>query len=254
MKVSIVTVSLNSESTIRKTIESVISQTYENIEYIIVDGKSSDNTVQIIESYKNIIISKGIDFKYISESDIGIYDAINKGIRLASGDVIGILNSDDRLYSSDTIDVIVRKFKSVKCDCIYGDLVFVDRNNKIKRKWVSRPYKKGDFSKSWTPAHPTFYCYRILYEKYGFYKTDYKIASDVELMFRFLSIHELVSFHIPNILVIMQIGGISTSGFRSTLTIIKEIKKAFIENNRKLNIFKYIFFKTFKLKQFIRLK
>lgn len=152
MKVSIITVVWNNADTIKDAIESVLNQTYKNIEYIIVDGGSTDGTIEIIQSYGNKIS------KFISEKDEGIYDAMNKGIKLATGDIVGILNSDDFYKSNDVIETVVREFISKDIDCLYGDLEYVDKNDtsKVIRYWKSNPYKEGLFQKGWHPPHPTF--------------------------------------------------------------------------------------------------
>lgn len=245
MKITIVTPCYNSENTIEKTIISVINQSYNNIEYIVVDGGSLDNTVKIVNKY-----NKYIDI-LISEKDDGIYDAINKGINLSSGDIVGILNSDDHFHSEKSLSIIASYFNSPDIDCVYGNLIYQKENGKVTRKWKSRPYKKGLFSKSWTPAHPTFYCKKQIYEKYGLYNTDYRIAADVELMLRFLEIHQVNSHFIDEVLVNMRVGGISNQGLQSTITITKEMQRAFKENGLKFNMPKYLLFKFFKLTEWI---
>ena len=246
-KVSIITVSFNSINTITRTICSVIDQTYSNIEYIIIDGNSNDGTKEIIESFGNKIQ------KFISEPDKGIYDAMNKGIKVATGDIVGILNSDDILYDNNVIEDIVKAFKEEDIDCCYGDLVYLDRNNinKITRKWISSEFKEGAFEKSWTPPHPTFYCKREIYEKYGYYRIDFKIASDTELMYRFLEKHKIKSKYICRMMVKMRDGGISNRGLNSIRVITNEMKRAIIEHGGRFNLIKYIFYKFLKIRQII---
>lgn len=246
MKISIITVSYNSEETIQKTIDSVYNQTYENIEHIIVDGNSSDNTKKIIENNSNKVS------KYISEDDNGIYDAMNKGIQMSSGKVIGTLNSDDEYYDNNVVDKIAGVFcKNDEFDCLYGNLVYVNNNNKIIRRWKSRPFVSGLFNKSWTPAHPTFYCKREVFDKYGLYKTNFKIAGDVEFMLRVLEVGQIKSYYLDEILVKMSIGGISTNGINSTITISREMQKAFKDNNLENNMIKYLLYKLFKIREYI---
>lgn len=246
MKISLITVCHNAAKTINKTIDSVSSQSYNDIEYIIVDGVSTDGTIDILRNRNNFIS------KWISESDIGIYDAMNKGINLSTGEIIGTLNSDDCLFDNNVIDKIANIFtNNPEVYCLYGNLIFVNEKNKIVRRWVSNDFKNGLFEKSWTPAHPTFYCRKEIFAKFGVYKTNYKIASDVEFMFRVLEIGKVKSFYINENIVKMKIGGISTNGLRSSMIIIKEVKKAFNENGRKLNLTKYIFFKFLKIKEFL---
>jgi len=245
MKVSIITPVFNSFNCLENTLNSIATQNYKNLEHIVIDGGSNDGTVDII--MKN---SSNISY-WCSESDFGIYDAINKGLKVANGDIIGILNSDDIFFESNSLNKIVDIFKADNSiDCVYGNLVFVNREGKIKRRWLSRPFAKGNFEKSWTPAHPTFYCRREVYEKQGFYKVNYKIAADVEFMFRALELNSFKSFHINEYLIKMNIGGISNNGLKSRLLIIKEMKNAFHENGIKLNLMKYLFFKLLKCKEF----
>ena len=245
MKVSIITCCFNSKSTIKNSLDSVAGQSWQNIEHIIIDGKSTDGTLDIIQSYNNNKI------KYTSELDLGIYDAMNKGINLATGDIIGTLNSDDRLYHENVISEIVKIFKSdPEVMCLYGNVVFINSNGNIVRNWISEPFVTGLFEKSWTPAHPTFYCKRSVFENFGVYKTDYYIAADVELMFRLLEINKLKSFYFNSILVEMLIGGRSTKNLMSTLIISREMLRVFQDNGRKLNFIKYIYHKVKKVSQF----
>ena len=172
--VSIVTVTYNSEKFIKNCVSSVNKQTYNNIEHVLVDGNSKDSTVELFKknAFRNPII--------VSESDKGIYDAMNKGIKLSKGDFIGFLNSDDYFSSSDSIEIIVQNLKKYNVDCVHGNVVFLSKKNKINRVWKSKDFLDGAFSKSWTPAHPTFYCKSSIYKKFGYYNTRYKIAADVD--------------------------------------------------------------------------
>lgn len=249
MKISIITVAYNSELTIRDTIESVLTQSYSEIEYIIVDGFSSDNTLPIIKEYQSQFNGR---MHWISEKDDGIYDAMNKGIHKATGDIIGFLNSDDTFYNSEVLNKITSVFQTdPEIACVWGNLVFVNENKKIVRKWQSKTFQPGLFEKSWSPAHITFYCRREVYEIYGMYKTDYKIAADVELMLRFLELNLVKSFFINEILVTMLIGGVSTQGLKSTITITKELKRAFKENGLSFNLPRYLFYKALKIKEYL---
>ncbi|MBF9017752.1 MULTISPECIES: glycosyltransferase family 2 protein [unclassified Oceanispirochaeta] len=241
MKVSIVTVVYNNENTIEHCIKSVLSQNYDNFEYILIDGCSSDNTMNIIDKYK-----ENIDI-IISEIDNGIYDAMNKGLRISTGDVIGFLNSDDIFYSENIISNIVDQFKNNDIDCCYGNLIFKNINGSISRNWISKDFYSGLFQRSWTPAHPTFYCKKEMYDKYGFYRTDYKIAADVDLMFRFLDIHGINSKFIDQYFVIMSDGGVSNRGIKSTFTITKEVRNSFIENKQPFNLLVYLIYKFIKI-------
>lgn len=248
MKVSIITVCYNSRNTIEDTINSVISQTYPFLEYIIIDGESTDGTLDVINKYRNRI------FNVISESDKGIYDGMNKGILAASGDIIGFLNADDMFYDNTVIQRVVLAFTSYTIDSVYGNLVYVSRqdSSRITRIWRSRSYCDGLFEKSWTPAHPTFYCKKSLYEKFGFYRTDFKIAADVELMYRFLQKYHIRSKYINADFVRMRNSGVSNRGIKSTIVITREMKRAIIENGGQFNLIKYLFFKFLKISDFFK--
>lgn len=244
MKVSIITCTFNSQNTIKYTLESVANQCWHNIEHIIIDGNSTDGTKDIVNSFKNN------EIRLMSEADNGIYDAMNKGIGVSTGEIIGTLNSDDRLINENVISEIVGIFeRDPEVMCLYGNVVFKNSTGRIVRKWSSSPFVSGLFEKSWTPAHPTFYCRKCVFEKFGVYKTNYFIAADVEFMFRMLEINKLKSFFYDSIIVEMLIGGRSTKNLKSTFIISREMVRAFRENDRKLNIFKYLFFKIGKLNQ-----
>ena len=219
LKISIVTVCYNSGSTIKDAIESVIGQDYPNIEYIIVDGGSKDGTKSIIESYSQHIN------KYISEPDGGLYDAINKGIRLATGDVVGILNSDDFFASNKSISKVVEIFQSGSAEIVFADIDFIDTLNttKIVRHYSSKFFKPWMFRMGFQPAHPTFYTFRKNFERYGFYRTDLKIAGDFELLLRYILKHKLSYCYLNETLVKMRIGGVSTSGIKSMVKLNSEM-------------------------------
>jgi len=175
---------------------------------------------------------------------------LNKGIKIATGDVVGVLNSDDYYASTDVLSAIAAIFEMNKVDCLYANLKYIDKETgKVTRNWISRSFEKGLFEKSWTPAHPTFYCRKSVYEKYGLYRTDFKIAADVELMYRYLEINDVKSYYLDKYLVSMRRGGISNNGLKSTIIITKEMIKAYRDNGEHLNIFKYLLNKLFKLKE-----
>ncbi len=207
MKVSIITVTYNSEKYLRDCIDSVIRQNYDNIELIVVDGGSNDETVSIIKSYGNSIS------RWISESDGGMYDALNKGLSMVTGDVIGWLNSDDMLSNEHVISDIVRTFTDQKVDSVYGDLVYVDPidTRRILRYWKGKIYKRLRFLYGWMPAHPTFYVRREIIEQLGQYETHYFTACDYEFMARYLFKHRISSYYLPKLLVTMRKGGQSNS-------------------------------------------
>lgn len=188
MIISIITVTFNSSKTLRDTIRSVLSQSFLDIEYIIVDGLSNDKTVDIIKEYEPLFQGR---LKWISETDNGLYDAMNKGIRMATGDIVGIINSDDFYHREDIIEKVVEVFKTSTVQAVYGDVRFVRSNNldKTVRYYSSKYFFSSLFRYGFMPAHPTFFTYRHYFKEFGFYKTDYKIAADYELLIRFLYIH-----------------------------------------------------------------
>ena len=227
MKVSIITAAYNSDTYIQSCITSVGEQDYPDIEYIIIDGKSTDATLDIIKlNEKNIS-------KWVSEPDYGIYDAINKGIKLANGDIIGILNSDDFFSDKNVVSRIVKAFKENGVDIIYSDLDFVDSEDteKVIRHYSSKYFKPWMFRFGFQPAHPTFYTYRSKFNEYGYYKPDLKIAGDFELLLRFVYKNRLSYTYINDNWVKMRLGGASTSGIRSIMKLNKEILKAFKVND-----------------------
>jgi len=213
MKVSIITVTYNSSSFLEDCIKSVIMQDYPEIEHLIIDGKSTDSTLDIVSKYRNHIAN------LISESDNGMYHAINKGISIATGDIIGILNSDDMLASSNVISSIVNTFKSKNVDSVFGDLAYVDQQNvfKVIRYWECSEYNRSKFMHGWMPAHPTFYVRRQLITELGGYESHYKTAADYEFMSRLLYKFRVSSYHIPQLLVRMRIGGISNKSLKARL-------------------------------------
>lgn len=205
MKVSIITVTYNSERHLQDCIASVRKQTYGNIEHIIVDGKSTDRTLEIIQKNSHSLA------RWVSETDRGMYDAINKGIKMSTGDIVGVLNSDDMLASADVIMDIVACFDEQKVDSVYGDLVYVDPVNtkKVLRYWKGISYKRSRFNYGWMPAHPTFYIRRELIDWYGGYENHYFTAADYEFMARYLYGHKISSFYLSKMIVKMRNGGAS---------------------------------------------
>ena len=213
MKVSLITVTYNSEKYLTQCINSVRLQDFSDIEYIIIDGSSSDGTINIIRNNADVIT------KWHSEEDDGMYDAINKGMKMATGDIIGILNSDDMLASKDTISNIVRCFKQNAIDSLYGDLVYVDEENtgRIYRYWKGTDYKRKAFQWGWMPAHPTFYVRREVVQQLGGYETHFYSAADFEFMTRYLYKHRISSFYMPELIVKMRKGGMSNCGWQRRL-------------------------------------
>lgn len=242
MRISVITISYNSGKSIRKTFDSVKNQSLKDYEYLLIDGGSTDKTLSIAGKYDHIT-------KIISEPDNGIYDALNKGIKNSSGDIIGFLNSDDSFHTENSLKIILKAFDE-NTDCVFGDLIYTDSEEKIKRVWKGSEFKKGSFKRGWMPAHPTFYCRRSVYEKLGFYNVYYKIAGDFELMLRFFEKHNIRSKYIPHTLVNMKVGGTSNSGIKSKIDILKEEFRAFKENDIPINKLSYILHKVKKIKEF----
>jgi len=203
LKISLVTVAYNAQNTIERCITSVLGQKFNNIQHIIIDGASTDDTVQIINKYRDNISV------FISEPDNGIYDAMNKGIALADGDIIGTLNADDFLADDDILAYIAEAFSQQDIHILYGDLDFIDPDEKVVRKWRSARYKNGMFNWGWMPPHPTFYCRKALFTDLGTYRLDYGSAADYELMLRFIHAYKANVFYLNKIMVKMFIGGIS---------------------------------------------
>ena len=212
MKISIITATYNSAKTIQGAIDSVRSQDYQNIEHIIVDGLSSDGTTEILEQNKDSIAN------WVSEKDLGIYDALNKGIDMATGDVVGILHSDDEFASDSAISQVAKNFTSEKdIDACYGDLVYVDQNEmgKVIRNWKSKAYSSELFYRGWMPAHPTFFLKREFYNRYGKYDLSFYTAADYELMLRMFLKHNVKAEYIPQVLVKMRVGGQSNVSWKN---------------------------------------
>lgn len=229
MKVSLITSTFNSAGTVQATFDSVRAQTYPGLEYIVVDGASRDNTVEIIRKNEDIIT------RYVSEPDRGIYDALNKGILMSTGDVVGFIHSDDMLATPGSIAGIARAFIESGADSVYGDLDYVDRTDtmKIIRKWRSRSFDPKLFYRGWMPAHPTFYLKRIKYTELGLYDTGFRISADYELMLRMLLRHRLSAVYIPEVLVKMRVGGESNVTFKNRLQANREDVQAWKKNGLK---------------------
>jgi glycosyltransferase involved in cell wall biosynthesis len=234
LKVSLITVTYNSALTLADTIKSIRDQDYGNIEYIIIDGNSNDGTVQIIKENLDVVSS------WMSEPDTGLYDAMNKGIKVATGDIVGIINSDDFYHRKDAISKIVEGFSPKEIQCVFADVRFVKSNNleKTIRYYSSKKFNLGAFSWGFMPAHPTFFTFRNNYEKFGFYKTDFKIAADFELLVRFLYKNKLPFKYLPVDLMKMRLGGLSTASLKSTWIINQEDLRACKENGLSTNYFR----------------
>lgn len=230
MKISVITVTFNSAATVRDTIESVLKQEYYDYEYLVIDGGSKDNTVDIIKEYEPKFGGK---MKWISEKDKGMYDGINKGIRMATGDVVGIINSDDFYHRNDIFNNINKAFEEDKnIQAIYGDVRFVHPDNleKTVRYYSSKHWKPWRFRLGFMPAHPTFFTYKENFEKYGYYQYDYHIAADYELLIRHLYTNKVPAKYVPLDFMKMRTGGRSTNGWKANVLLNKEIVRACKEN------------------------
>lgn len=234
MKISIITSSFNSASTIKDTLESVLSQTHQDFEHIIVDGASKDNTIKIIKEYEPKYKGR---LKYISEPDKGIYDAMNKGLKMVTGDVVGILNSDDFYSSTSVLACINQEIQNV--DAVYADIHFVNPDNLSKsvRYYSSQSFHPSKMKMGFMPAHPSFYCKKDVYDSVGLFDTSFKVAADFEWLLRAIYIKGIKSKYLPIDFVTMRTGGASTSGFESHKKILLEHVKAYRKNGVKSNIF-----------------
>ena len=229
MKITIITATYNSSSTVRYTLESVLKQTYADFEHLIVDGASKDNTLEIVKEYLPHFHGK---LRYISEPDKGIYDAMNKGIELVTGDIIGILNSDDFYSSPYVLEKIAKAMETGKVDAVYGDVHFVTATNlnKCVRYYSSKLFHRTWMRFGFMPAHPSFYCRREIYIQYGSFDTSYKVAADFENLLRLIFVNKIRIQYIPLDFVTMRTGGASTSGLRSHKQILKDHLRAYQAN------------------------
>lgn len=249
MKISIITASYNSANTLQKCINSVIQQTYSNIEYIIVDGNSTDQTLAIIKQNQKHIT------KYISENDTGIYDALNKGLQMATGDIIGFLNSDDEYADNKTLEKIIDAFQTKKCSAIYGDLIYQSKEEKphIIRYWKSNNFKEKSLRYGWMPPHPTLYCSRQIYQEIGVFDTTFKISSDYDFILRLFQEKSFSKVYIHDVLIKMTVGGISNGNFKNIIWKLKEDHMV-LHKNQMGSLFT-LFLKNFrKTMQFNRLR
>jgi len=228
MKVSIITVVWNNKETIRDSIDSILSQTYQNIEYIIVDGGSNDGTVDVVKSYGDKID------KFISEADNGIYDALNKGIAISTGDIIGLLHSDDYYPNPNILSIVVEKFKNNDIDMIWGDIIYVNKKGESKRHYSG---ENINFNIGIMPPHPSVFIKKKCYEDFGYYNTDYRIAADYDLLFRFIKLNNLKCIYSNDIIVNMTPGGASNKNIFSSIKLNKEIYQIHKSHNRPISIF-----------------
>ena len=229
MKISIITATFNSAATVRDTLESILLQTHQDWELIIEDGLSRDDTLSIVKEYEPRCSGR---MRIFSEKDEGLYDAMNRGIARATGDVIGILNSDDFYHDEHVLEDINRAMEGQPIDCIYGDLKFVQANNtnKVVRIWKSSQHESGAFLRGWHPAHPTFYARREYFTKLGAFKTQYAVSADFELMLRFIEVAGLRNRYIHRYFVKMRMGGESTGSLRNIIRGNRSILRALKDN------------------------
>jgi glycosyltransferase len=248
MKVSIITPVFNGKKTIRETLNSVLNQEYRNVEHIVIDGHSNDGTLEMISDFNHQIA------KMVSEPDQGIYDALNKGICLSTGDIVGILHAGD-IYAHDRVlRRVVEGFEKQNKDSCYGNLQYVDQNDpqKVIRYWKSSSYRDGKFKLGWMPPHPTFFVKREIYEKHGAFKKEFRIAGDYELMLRFLAKQKISVFYIPEVLVKMRMGGISNRSVKDLWLKSREDYKAWKINQLTGSILTIPLKNLSKLPQFLR--
>lgn len=222
LKISLITVCYNSAATLRDTLESVAAQTHPDIEHLIIDGGSLDATLDLVRAHRR---HPGL---VVSEPDRGIYDAMNKGLALATGEVVGFLNSDDVLADPDVLARIAGAFESSPVEACYGDLVYVSARDtdRIVRYWQSRPYEPGLCRRGWMPAHPTFYVRRRVYERHGGFDESLRIAADFEICLRLLEVQRLPAAYLPTVLVRMRMGGASNASLRNILRANREVSRA----------------------------
>ena len=250
MKISVVTVSHNSESTILSTLESVLAQSYADYELIIVDGASSDGTMEVVREFEPRF---GDKLRYISEPDSGIYDGMNKGIAMASGDVIGFLNSDDYFTSNDILQKVANALICSDVDAVYGDVHYVRSTNlnRCVRYYSSKRFRPWKMLMGWMPAHPSFYCRREIYEKYGQFDANLSLAADFDLMLRMIYINNINTRYLPLDFVTMRMGGASSRGVDSHSVIIREHIYSFRKNGVRSNVLLDYMRSPFKLWEFV---
>ena len=231
MLLTIITSVFNAKDTIEQCLLSVLCQTHDNIEHLVVDGGSDDGTAEIVERYRDRIAG------FVSEPDEGIYHAMNKGIRLATGDIVGFLNADDFYADRQVLADVVRIMEKTRADCCYGDLEYVQKGDtrRVMRKWKSGPYEEGLFERGWHPPHPSFFVRKEIFDRYGMFDTSFDIASDYELMLRFLKKHKIKWCYLPRVLVKMRTGGTSAGSLRQILKANIESYRAWKKNGLQMS-------------------
>jgi glycosyltransferase len=245
MKVTLITPTFNSATTLRDTLDSIQAQDYPSIEHIIVDGGSKDDTMTIAATYPHIS-------RIISEPDNGLYDAMNKGLRAATGNIVGILNSDDFYANNRIISSVVDRLSKTGCDALYGDLLYVEARDtgKVIRYWKSRPFKPALFYRGWMPPHPTFFVRRTIYEQFGGFNLDFRFSADYELMLRFLFKHRVSVCYLPETMVLMRTGGMSNASLSNRVSANREDQKAWKVNGLRPRFYTRYLKPISKLRQF----
>ena len=233
---TVITVVFNGATTLEHTIRSVVEQTYGNVEHIVVDGGSTDATLDILRKYEG-----NIDY-WVSEKDAGIYDAMNKGIALASGEIVAFINADDFYASTGVLTTVAAAFKRSGADCCYGDLCYVSQVDPTRtvRYWRSADFVPGSFEKSWSPPHPTFFVRRAVYQRLGGFDLSFKIAADVELMARYLEVARISSHYIPEVLVKMRLGGTTNRSLSNIFKQNAEIRRALSKNGLRSSLVSFV--------------
>jgi len=252
MRISIITITFNSAETLRDTFESVMRQGYTDFEHVVVDGASKDETVSLIEEYAQRYAEKGLCMRWVSERDKGIYDAMNKGIRMATGDVVGTLNSDDFYTSEDALQKVAETFTAhPEIDAMYGDVHYVDQQDLTKsvRYYSSKKFRRWRMRMGWMPAHPSFFLKKSTYEHFKdengeYYDSSYRVAADFEFLLRTIFVGRIKTLYVKKDFVTMRTGGASTSGIKSHLRILKDHRRAFKKNgvywNLPLQLSRYV--------------
>ena len=253
MKISIITVAYNSEKYISTAIESVLAQTYSDIEYIVVDGNSTDSTIDIVKEYEPKFCGR---MRWVSEADNGLYDAMNKGIRMATGEIVGILNSDDFYNHTNCLEKMAQLFENENINSCFADVRFVSSENldKTVRYYSSAKFSPQKFRFGFMPAHPSFFVRKKYFDKIGYYQTDYQIAADYELLIRFLYTNKISYKYLPLDIIKMRTGGTSTKSLKSNYILNKEIVRACRENGIYTNMFILMFKYFVKIFEYINKK
>ncbi|MDB5850447.1 MAG: hypothetical protein JWP29_4199 [Rhodoferax sp.] len=248
MKISIITVAFNSGATIAETLRSVAAQSHADVEHIVIDGGSTDETAAVMRTHGANVAH------FVCEPDHGIYDAMNKGLALASGDVLGFLNADDRYAHADVLAHVAERFAAAQLDAVYGDIAFfrADKPSELVRRYRSNRFKPHLIGWGWMPAHPALFVRRGVFDRAGMFKTDYHIAGDFEWVARAFHSGKLRSQHVPEVLVHMQAGGVSTRGWRNTVLLNREVMRACRDNGIATNWFKILSKYPAKLLEYVR--